>query len=54
MDQYWNWFYIIVGVMAVVGVFSKIFTNRIKQALDNLNYYADGKVTSHHSYVPYD
>jgi len=54
MDKYWNLFYILMGVLAVVGIFSGIFANRVKDAIKKLEYYADGKVTSHHSYVPYD
>lgn len=54
MDQYWNLFYIIMGITAVAGIISAIFAKRIKEAMKKLEYFADGKVTAHHSYVPYD
>lgn len=54
MDQYWNMFYFIMGIMALVGILSGIFANRIKESMKSLEYYANGKVTAHHSYIPYD
>lgn len=54
MDQYWTAFYVIVGIMAATGVTAGIFFNPIKKALQNLEYYANGKVTEHHQYIPYD
>lgn len=54
MANYWNMFYIGMGILAVVGLGSGIFANPIKKAIANLEYYATGKVTDHHAYIPYD
>lgn|GEM_PF-1075339 len=54
MDQYWNIFYIMMGIMALVGILSGIFTNRIKESMKSLEFYANGKETAHHSYIPFD
>ncbi|SFG23511.1 hypothetical protein SAMN05660649_01075 [Desulfotomaculum arcticum] len=54
MEGYWMDFYIIMGTFAVVGIVSGIFANSIKKAMSKLEYLANGKVTDHHSYIPYD
>lgn len=54
LDQYWNIFYIMMGIMALVGILSGIFTNRIKESMKSLEFYANGKETAHHSYIPFD
>lgn len=54
MDQYWNAFYIIIGITAVIGILSGFFANRVKEAMKNLEFYATGKETAHHTYIPYD
>jgi len=54
MEGHWLDFYIIMGTIAVVGVISGIFANSIKKAMSKLEYLANGKVTDHHSYIPYD
>ncbi|TYO93856.1 hypothetical protein [Desulfallas thermosapovorans] len=53
MDN-WTPFYIFMGIMAVIGVFSGIFAKSINAAMANLEYFSTGKVTDHHQYIPYD
>ncbi|MBF7081827.1 hypothetical protein IT084_02405 [Desulfallas sp. Bu1-1] len=54
MENYWTAFYIGMGIFAVIGIGAGIFANPIKKAIKNLEYYATGKVTDHHTYIPYD
>ncbi|MCL2337909.1 MAG: hypothetical protein FWC60_10880 [Firmicutes bacterium] len=54
MDQYWNVFYVIMGILVIISIFSGFFANRIKAAMKNLEFYSNGKETAHHSYIPYD
>lgn len=54
MEHYWIAFYIGMSMFAVIGICAGIFANPIKNALAELEYIANGKVTDHHSYIPYD
>ncbi len=53
MDN-WTPLYIGMGILAVIGIASGIFANPIKKAIKHVEYLADGKVTDHHKYIPYD
>jgi len=43
-----------MGIMALAGILSGFFANQIKESMKTLEHYANGKVTAHHSYTPYD
>ncbi len=50
----WQYLWSGLAIIAVIGVISALYTPKINQAMKNLEYYANGHMTKHHKYVPFD
>lgn len=50
----WTLFYTGMGIFAIIALAAAIFSRRIKNAIDRVEYLASGHVTEHHRYMPFE
>lgn len=41
-------------IVGIIGVVAALLTPKINKAMEKVEYYANGHVTEHHTYQPFD
>lgn len=50
----WDIFWYTIAFIGVVGAIAAAMTPKVNQAMEKLEHLANGHVTKHHEYIPFD
>ncbi|MEW5953124.1 MAG: hypothetical protein AB1815_05130 [Bacillota bacterium] len=54
MELYWDYFFYGMAILGAAGILAAIITNPVKEQMAKVEKLADGRITQHHRYIPYD